>query len=672
MKIVRVGPLEIQMSLSLRLVLLAICHLVFFAISLLLAFALRFDFEIPVESWSMYRATVSWICGLKLTIFYLVSHYHGWWRFVTFSDLAALLRASTLSLLVIAAFDYILVNTHQIPRSVLLLDSLLSIILLGGFRSTWRLLHESFQPLKTKTDHRNALIVGADVSTGRLAQQIQLNPQLNCRVIGFIDSDPTKRGSMLGGIPVLGDFEDVETVITTWQIDDVLVVDKTLGGWRLRGIIEQCEKSQTKLKVIPPIEQLLSGETRLNGRGEPLIALRDLDINDVLRRDPVQLDVEGISQMLQGRDVMVTGAGGSIGSEICRQIMTFQPRSLILVERFENNLFMIERELRVNAGTVIITPCIADVTDEQRMREIFKTNNVEVVFHAAAHKHVPMMELNPGEAIKNNVLGTKCVADLADQSNVTCFALISTDKAVNPSSVMGVTKQLAERYIYAKSQSSDTRFVAVRFGNVLGSASSVIPIFQEQIRRGGPITVTHPEMKRYFMTIPEASRLVLQAAALGNGGEIFVLDMGEPVRIVDLAVDLIRIAGLHPDEIEIVFTGMRPGEKLFEELYLDEERLLPCKHSKIFVAAHRPYTADEVAQSIAQLAKVVHESDSEIRRMLQQIVLEYIRAQENLQKDERHGSTNRIGDMTGTRDRHRPPSTSIGDTSSLNPARKKL
>jgi len=520
-----------------------------------------------------------------------------------------------------------------------------------------------------KAETRNALIVGADVSNGRLAQQIQLNPTLNYRVVGFVDSDTTKRGSVLGGIPVLGGFEEIAEIVAAWHVDDVLVVDKTVGGWRLRGIIEQCEKSQTKLKVIPPMEQLLSGDARLNGRGEPMIALRDLDINDVLRRDPVQIDMEEISHLLQGREVMVTGAGGSIGSEICRQILTFQPRSLILVERFENNLFMIERELRSIAGTVDIIPCVADVTDEKRMRDIFRSNNVEVVFHAAAHKHVPMMELNPGEAIKNNVLGTRCVSDLAEEFNVSSFALISTDKAVNPSSVMGVTKQLAERYIYAKSQSCKTRFVAVRFGNVLGSAGSVIPIFQDQIQRGGPITVTHPEMKRYFMTIPEASKLVLQAAALGEGGEIFVLDMGEPVRIVDLAVDLIRLAGLHQDDIEIVFTGMRPGEKLFEELYLNDERLLPCKHSKIFVAAHRPYTANEVAHSIAQLASVVHESDATIRRTLQQIVLEYIRAKDSSSKADPIPSTDkRTGEFGAARDRSRPPGKPT-DPNALNPAK---
>jgi len=321
---------------------------------------------------------------------------------------------------------------------------------------------------------------------------------------------------------------------------------------------------------------------------------------------------------------MVTGAGGSIGSEICRQVMRFRPKALILAGRGENRIFSIEKEFQNVDRDVEVHACIADVTDVARMEQVFQKYRPEVIFHAAAHKHVPLMELNVGEAVKNNVGGTKCVADLAQQYGVLNLVFVSTDKAVHPSSVMGVTKQIAERYVHALSQKSKTRFSVVRFGNVLGSAGSVVPVFQEQIRRGGPITVTDAQMTRFFMTIPEASQLVLQAAGMGQGGEIFVLEMGEPVRIVDLARDLIRLSGLPGGAVEIAFTGVRPGEKLYEELYFDDEETLPTAHENIRAAFPRPYTSDEVRQAIAELARDVHGPEELLRRKLQEVVPEYV------------------------------------------------
>jgi FlaA1/EpsC-like NDP-sugar epimerase len=350
----------------------------------------------------------------------------------------------------------------------------------------------------------------------------------------------------------------------------------------------------------------------------------------LLRREPVQLSTDAISTLIAGRTVLVTGAGGSIGSEICRQVLKFRPKMLVLVERAENSLFLIDQELKPFRSEVTIQPCIADINDVQRMEQVFATWRPDIVFHAAAHKHVPMMEYNPGEAIKNNVLGTKVLAELADEYAVQEFVMISTDKAVNPTSVMGVSKQLAERFIHAFSEVATTKFVAVRFGNVLASNGSVVPIFQEQIRRGGPITVTHPEIERFFMTIPEASQLVLQAAAMGKGGEIFVLDMGQPVRIVDLAKDLIRLSGLQPEDIEIVFTGLRPGEKLYEELYFEDEEMQPTPHPKLFVAYHRPYTLEDVRHAIGELMRMVHEAPDAIRTKIKDIVPEYDASQSAL------------------------------------------
>ena len=320
---------------------------------------------------------------------------------------------------------------------------------------------------------------------------------------------------------------------------------------------------------------------------------------------------------------MVTGGGGSIGSEICRQVLKFRPRTLLLVERAENSLFLVEQEFRLLRAETTIIPCICDITDRPRMEQLFREHRPDIVFHAAAHKHVPMMEYNPGEAIKNNVRGTQQLAELADEYAVQEFVMISTDKAVNPTSVMGVSKHLAERFVHAFSEVATTKFVVVRFGNVLASNGSVVPIFQEQIRRGGPITVTHPEIERFFMTIPEATQLVLQAAAMGRGGEIFVLDMGESVRIVDLARDLIRLSGLQPDDIEIVFTGLRPGEKLFEELYFADEEMQPTPHPKLFVAYHRPFALAQVRQLINELVAVAHDDTQSLRTKIKEIVPEY-------------------------------------------------
>ncbi len=375
---------------------------------------------------------------------------------------------------------------------------------------------------------------------------------------------------------------------------ELLVISGSLTGKQLRRLMESCALVNVALKVIPAMEDLLAGDYSFQ--------IRDVDIDDLLRREPVELSSDAIGVLLANRTILVTGAGGSIGSEICRQVLRFRPSRLVLVERAENNLFLIDQELRRLKAETELVPCIADITDTHRIGQILAAHKPAVVFHAAAHKHVPMMEENPGEAIKNNVLGTKQLVELADRHGVQEFVMISTDKAVNPTSVMGVSKQIAERYVHAFSEVASTKFVVVRFGNVLASAGSVVPIFQDQIRRGGPITVTHPDIERYFMTIPEASQLVLQAAAMGKGGEIFVLDMGESVRIVDLAQDLVRLSGLDPEDVEIVFTGLRPGEKLYEELYFDDEEMLPTPHPKLFVAYHRPYHLPEVNRLIEAAA----------------------------------------------------------------------
>ena len=422
-------------------------------------------------------------------------------------------------------------------------------------------------------------------------------------------------GSSLGGISVVGSLEDLPAVAVTRRITDILVIAGSLSGKRLRSLMDACDEAQLTLKIIPGPEDLFDG-----GREVPI---RNIDINDLLRREPIELDNSAIGQLLEGRTVMVTGAGGSIGSEICRQVLRFNPRALILVGRGENRIFSLDRELGSLGSPTEVVPFIGDVTDENRMRQIFSRHTPDVVFHAAAHKHVPLMEANPAEAVKNNVGGTRCVADLADEFEVGCFVLISTDKAVYPANIMGRDEAARRARRAGSLQRSSTRFLVTRFGNVLGSNGSVVPIFQEQIRRGGPITVTDPRMTRYFMTIPEASQLVLQAAAMGSGGEIFVLDMGEPVRIVDLARDLIRLSGLPEHAIEIAYSGIRPGEKLYEKLSMEEEETLPTLHQKVRAAYHRPDSLLAVQRDFAELHQWLEDTDDVIRAKLEELLPEY-------------------------------------------------
>ncbi len=613
------SPVVVDSLISVRFWLLAAGHLILFGMVYWLAYGLRFGFnnaEISSEIRDSFWTSLPWLLAIKLVIFYASGHYHGWWRYVTFSDLTALLRASLVSFLALAALDYF-TNWYHVPRGVLILDGLLSIVVLGSLRASWRLASEQLRSLVGSHDSICVLVIGTDDTTALLAHQIQSHPESRYRVRGFLETNGgATNGRRLGQIPVVGHVRDAAAIARERGIGYILMLTGALPGGKLRELMRACENAELELKIIPRVEDLFRG-----GRQVPI---RDIDISDLLRREPVKLDTDAIGQLIDGRTVMVTGAGGSIGSEICRQIMNFHPKSLLLVGRGENRIFEIDRELALLDSPTQIRTLIGDITDEPRMRQLFDEHRPDVVFHAAAHKHVPLMEQNVGEAVKNNILGTKCLADLADEFGVERFVMISTDKAVHPTSVMGATKHLAERYVHALSTESKTRFVVTRFGNVLGSAGSVVPIFQDQIRRGGPITVTHPDMTRFFMTIPEASQLVLQAASMGSGGEIFVLEMGEPVKIVDLAKDLIRLSGLPEDAIEIVFTVTRPGEKLYEELYFEQEEMLETAHPKLQIAYHRPVSRAEVCRDVIGLAGLCHGSEEVLRSRISEIVPEYM------------------------------------------------
>jgi FlaA1/EpsC-like NDP-sugar epimerase len=441
-----------------------------------------------------------------------------------------------------------------------------------------------------------------------LVKEIVGRMDTELEIRGFVDDDVRKVGGSVGGVKVLGTTADLARLVDDLRIKQVVLAVDHAQGRDIRRIMSLCRDLNVRTQIVPSLDEIAMGRVSVS-------RIRDVEIEDLLGRDPISLDDENIADFLTGKTVMVTGAGGSIGSELVRQIAKYDPRQILLVERAEYFLFEIHRELTESIAEVEAVPLMCDVCDEVRLREIFQRYLPQVVFHAAAHKHVPLMEVNSGEAVKNNVFGTRLVGQLAGDYGAESFVLISTDKAVNPTSVMGASKRVAEIVVQGLDQIYDTHYIAVRFGNVLGSAGSVIPIFREQIRKGQPLTVTHRDMTRYFMTIPEASQLVLQAGAIGSGGEIFVLDMGKPVRILDLAEDMIRLSGLTPyDDVDIVFSGIRSGEKLFEELEMSGENLLKTRHPKIFIGKIARYSGEQVDQIVGELRSAIVENNDELVR----------------------------------------------------------
>jgi FlaA1/EpsC-like NDP-sugar epimerase len=578
-----------------RLVAVAV-HVALFALAQAFAFGLRFEFSIPDVYFPVFWVWLAANLTIRLLVFGFFGLFSGMWRYTGAKDLEALLKSAALSTLIFAVF-IVLGGYRSYPRSILVIDFLLTMILVGGLRfgvrSLWQLAAAVGQ--KKEGQRKRVLIVGAGNAGEMLVREMLKTHGGRYEVVGFVDDDPNKRGVAIHGVKVLGRLAEVPRLAADRRVDELVIAIPSASGKEMRRIVDTVKTAGVPIRTMPGIDQLISGQVTIN-------QLRSVNIEDLLGREPVSLDMDSLKSLLASQVVAVTGAGGSIGSELCRQVARFAPRQLVLIEQSEPALFEIHRELLRNFPGVDFVPAIADVCDVRRVRSLFGRHRPAVVLHAAAHKHVPMMEWNPGEALKNNIGGTKVVADAAHEFGARQFVLISTDKAVNPTSIMGATKRVAELYVQAMNQRSSTRFVAVRFGNVLGSAGSVIPIFKEQIAAGGPVTVTHPDMRRYFMTIPEASQLVLQAATMGRGGEIFILDMGEPVKIVDLARDLITLSGLTPDkDIEIRFTGLRPGEKLFEELSTAEENAEKTRHPKIFIGKLPARPFEEVSRQIERL-----------------------------------------------------------------------
>lgn len=621
-----------------RLLLTTATHVLLFAASWMLAFGLAYNFR-GITHWfpTFFLPLLPIVLAAKLAVFMWRGLHRGSWRYVSLRDVLQIAWASWMSFVLIFCSYYLIANlgpllafvgmkditwepfgVDRFPDSVLLLDFAATIALVSGARLTVRLYHEEVQPVSEGAAPK-LLILGAGNSAENVVREILRRPVLKYRVAGFLDDDPAKWGTQIHGIDVLGAIDKLKEVCDERAIDEILIAMPSATRKQIRRVVDLCRGTNLRFKTLPALTDIIAGKAQVQ-------QIRDVDINDLLGRPTVQLDTAEIASFIKERVVMITGAGGSIGSEMCRQIARFEPARMLLVEQAEQNLFEVDREIRGAFPGIQVVPCIADVADAVRMQALFAREKPTAVFHAAAHKHVPMMEYNPGEALKNNVQGTRVVADAAMRSGCERFVMISTDKAVNPTSVMGCSKRIAEMYIQALNGRGRTQFQTVRFGNVLGSSGSVVPIFKQQIAQGGPVTVTHPEMVRYFMTIPEAAQLVLQAASMGKGGEIFVLDMGDPVKIVDLARDLITLSGFRPGEdIEIVFSGIRPGEKLFEELSLEGEDISHTQHPKIGIWQKRPENWDALVPALEALVRDADSLDREqIRGRMREIVPEFI------------------------------------------------
>lgn len=589
----------------------------------LFAFLVRFEDPAWITANLLFVLPYILLClPFKLAAFYAIGLYRRLWRHASVGELNRIVVASAVAAAIAVLIGFVVmpglaITPTRVPFSVVFLDSLLTAIAIAVPRLLMRTLGR--RPRRRRGDSdRTALIVGAGDSAKLIVKELYANPTLGLVPIGFVDDDVRKHHLMLCELPVLGPISAIKDLVAENKVAEIIIAMPSASGTVIRQVVRAALDAGVPTRTVPSLPEIISGRSSST-------QLREVQIGDLLRRDPVETDLASVAALATGETVLITGAGGSIGSELCRQLGRLAPSRLVLVGHGENSIFDINHELRQSFPDVEIVPVIADVRDRNRMMKVMARFRPHAVFHAAAHKHVPLMEDNLIEAITNNVTGTRNAVDAALASDVERFVLVSTDKAVRPTSVMGATKRLAEQIVQHAAMRHSRNFVAVRFGNVLGSRGSVVPLFMRQIRAGGPVTITHPEMQRFFMTIPEAVQLVLQAGALGRGGEVFVLDMGEPIRIVDLATDLIRLSGLEPGhDIRIQFTGIRPGERLYEEMFFSAEHVLPTDHPKV-LRARNGLLADGVRKRIETLVHAAehdHEED-ELRTLLQSLVPDF-------------------------------------------------
>ena len=609
------------------------------AFSWYFAYQLRYNFAVPDSSRIIFLHFLPLIIITKIIVFYLFDLYEGMWRYTSLTDLISILKAGSVASFIVILSAFFVHKLGGFSRSIFIIDWLLTLIFIAGARVAIRVFfwvavkdksakfskRNFFKALITKTQKGKRLIViGAGDCGEKISREIHDNPDLGYCIVGFIDDDPIKSKRNIHGIPVLGNRNEIKFYSKQLKAQEILIAMPSVSSRNMRNIVTLCEETEIPFKTVPGMGELINGKVTIK-------AIRDVSYKDLLGRAPVNLDEDQIGAYLKGKRILITGAGGSIGSELCRQVCRFSPESLILFERAESPLYEIELELRDNFPDTKIIPRLSDILNTRKLDKVFEETRPEVVFHAAAYKHVPMLEYNPWEAIGNNILGTRNVVTASNNHNVERFVLVSTDKAVRPANVMGASKRVAELIVQAQNSCgiSETKYITVRFGNVVGSVGSVIPLFKKQIEKGGPITVTHPDITRFFMTIPEACQLILQAGSMGNGGEIFILDMGVPIKIADMAKDLIRLSGFEPNEdIDIKFVGLRPGEKLYEELITEGEGIVNTSHEKIMVLKGAPCELNILNGRMERMKRLMEMQDSDgIRAALKEILPEYKEAE---------------------------------------------
>lgn len=603
--------------------------------SLYAAYLVRFDFVIDGKELQTFKRILPFVLITKLACFYFFDLYRGMWRYTSIADMINIIKASTIASLLIISSILFKTRFEGFARSVFVIDWCFTILFISAFRLSVRLYFEHFGDdkfwkvvkqifsspfIKKVSSKKRLLIIGAGDCGEKIFRELRDNARLKYNVVGFLDDNPVKIGKKIHSIPVLGCIKDIKAIGKRVRVDETLIAISSAGSKQMRTIVAYCKESGIVFKTVPGMGELIDGRVTIN-------AIREVDYRDLLGREAIVLDEEQIGVHINGQRVMVTGAGGSIGSELCRQICRFRPELLMLYEIAESPLYEIELELKQSFSNVIVVPLLADIQDKHGLEKSIGAYKPQIIFHAAAYKHVPMLELQPWKAVENNIVGSANLIDAAKKFNVERFVFVSTDKAVRPTNVMGACKRAAEMLVQSNNgpSASDTQFIIVRFGNVVGSVGSVLPLFKKQIAKGGPVTVTHPDVTRYFMTIPEASQLILQAGAMGNGGEIFLLDMGVPIKIDDMARDLIRLSGFEPDEdIMLDYIGLRPGEKLYEELITKGEGIVQTKHEKIMVLKGDEHDQILLNGKINELIQLVKDQDEKrIKAKLQEIVPEY-------------------------------------------------
>jgi len=598
-----------ELILKFRRLIIVVVHLAFVISAYILAFYLRLEFKIDSNYWQVIIKTLPILIAIKMVIFGYFGLYSGLWRYAGVDDIWRIIKAHFLATLCFVAAIALIHSFSGFPRSIFILDCILSFCFVAGVRFITRLFRETFRPV-LGIKRKRTIIIGAGEAGLMVLREVRINPKANIEVIGFIDDDRNKSNLRVQGVGILGTRNDIVSVVEKYGIDEVIIAIPSAKGEVIRSIISHCQIPSVRIRIVPGLQKILNGDFEVKPR--------DVKPEDLLGRETVNINEKEIMGYLSGKVVLVTGAGGSIGSSLCRQIVNFNPKEILLFDHNENDVYYLGIEFLTKHPHIKFKTIIGDIKDIGLLKSVFSLYKPQVIFHAAAHKHVPLMEENPIAAVKNNVLGSRNMIYAAHHYKVERFVLISTDKAVNPINIMGLSKRLAEIFLQAKSKRSKTKFMAVRFGNVLGSDGSVVPLFKKQIESGGPITITHPETTRYFMSIKEAVLLVLQAGAIGLGGEIFILDMGEQIKIIDLARDLVALSGLElGKDIQVEYVGLRPGEKVREELLLDKDKDKTTKHDKIYISQADGFDLVSLRKQMKELEGYVNSMDKEkvVRKM---------------------------------------------------------